>query len=154
MSPEAEQLQVGADRITVLVKSEESPGGIFAAEVLMPAGGGPPMMHRHAPGEVYRVEEGEFAFYLGRCDGSVERRVAREGETVHIRGAQSHTIRNESERDARAFVVYSPGAPMERFVRAAAELAGSGPPDPALVSGVARRHGIEVTGPLPQKASA
>jgi mannose-6-phosphate isomerase-like protein (cupin superfamily) len=154
MSPEREQLQVGADRITVLVKSEESPGGIFAAEVSMPAGGGPPMMHRHAPGEVYRVEEGEFAFYLGRCDGSVERRVAGEGETVHIPGAQSHTIRNESERGARAFVVYAPGAPMERFVRAAARLAAGGPPDPAQVSEVARRHGIEMTGPLPETVSS
>ena len=40
-------------------------GALLALEVLMPPGGGPPMLHRHEPAELYRVERGELTFYLG-----------------------------------------------------------------------------------------
>ena len=59
---------------------------------------------------------------------------------IHIPGGRSHSVRNESAAEARAFVVFSPGAEMERFVRAAAEL---GAPSPADVAALAERHGIQ-----------
>ena len=58
-----DRVQVGADEITVRVRSDETDGALFAAEVRMEPGGGPPVMHRHAPGELYHVLRGEFAFY-------------------------------------------------------------------------------------------
>jgi mannose-6-phosphate isomerase-like protein (cupin superfamily) len=154
MNENERRIQVGADRITFQVTSDESGDGLVAAEVEMPAGGGPPMMHRHAPAEVYRVEGGEFTFYLGDEDGGVERRVATAGETVHIGENRPHTIRNESEWRATAFVVYTPGAPMERFIRSAGALAADGPPRPEDVIAVAERNGIEFTGPVPAKVTA
>ncbi len=60
---------------------------------------------------------------------------------VAIPGGREHTIRNESAAEARAFVVFAPGAPMERFARAAA--AGT-----ADVIALAAAHGIEITRPL------
>ena len=30
----------------------------------MPPGGGPPLLHRHAPSEIYHVLDGEFTFYV------------------------------------------------------------------------------------------
>ena len=41
-----ERLKIGSDEITLHVSS----GSLLAAEVAIPAGGGPPGMHRHAPG--------------------------------------------------------------------------------------------------------
>ena len=57
-------------------------------------------------------------------------------------------MRNEAGEPARAYVVYSPGPPMEGFVRAAAALAADGPPAMADVLAVAERHGVEITRPL------
>ena len=125
------RLRVGADEITLQVTSE----ALLAAEVRMRPGGGPPAKHRHAAEEIYRGVRGEFAIYL-----EDERIALGPGDVVHIPGGRAHTVRNESDGEALAYVVYSPGAEMERFVRAASELEA---PAPADVLALAERHGIE-----------
>ena len=144
----AERLQVGADQLVVRVRSEETGGALFAGEVRMAPGGGPPVMHRHPAGELYHVLEGEFAFYLADDAGTVHRSTAAAGAVVPIAGGRSHTIRNESDADARAFVVHAPGEEMERLARAAAALAANGAVDIDEVLALAGRHGIEMTGPV------
>ena len=69
-----------------------------------------------------------------------------------IAGGREHTVRNESGAEARAFVVFSPGAAMERFVRAAAELGGDGPPAVEQVVALAEAHGISMTRSLEEVA--
>jgi mannose-6-phosphate isomerase-like protein (cupin superfamily) len=140
-------MRVGSDEIEFEVTSDDG-AGMVAATVRMPPGGGPPALHRHAASELYRVERGEFAFYVEDEAGKVERRAAGEGETVPIAGGREHTIRNESDRDAAAFVVYAPGTDMEAFARAAARLASAGAPAVERVLAVAAEHGIEITRPL------
>jgi hypothetical protein len=49
----AERLCLGTDEITILATSAQTGGALFAVEVRMPPGGGPPVMHRHDPGEIY-----------------------------------------------------------------------------------------------------
>ena len=134
--------KVGGDEVTIAVSSEASAGAVLAFEVLIPAGGGPPTLHRHDAFELYRVERGELAFYLADEDGTVSRSVARPGSVVAIPGAREHTVRNESGEDAGGFVVFSPGLDMERFIRAAA--AARREDVPAL----AAEHGVELTRPL------
>ena len=129
-----DKLLVGSDEIVLRVSS----AAILAAEVRIPPGGGPPALHRHDPDEVYRVEAGRLAIYTGDA-----RREAGPGDVVHIPGGQPHTVRNESEREVRAYVVFSPGPPMERFVRAAAALEPGGD-----VLALAARHGVEIMHPL------
>lgn len=141
-----ERLQVGADVITVRAASAETAGALFAAEVEMQPGGGPPLMHHHAPSELYHVLDGEFAFYIADEGGTVRRTTGAAGAVVPIPGGRSHTIRNESSATARAFVVYTPGEPFERFARAAAEAK----PTMRDVLELAARHGIEMTGPIPE----
>jgi hypothetical protein len=92
------------------------------------------------------VLEGEFTFYTVTDDG-VRRVTAAAGTVMPLAGGVPHTIRNESDSDAVAFVVHSPGAPMEEFSRAVAAMAG--PPDMAAVLEVAARSGIELLGPVP-----
>jgi len=144
----AERLWLGTDEITVLSTSAQTGGALFAVEIRMPPGGGPPVMHRHDPGEVYHVLQGEFAFYVGEA-GAVRRVTATAGDVVPLAGGTPHTIRNESDADAVAFVVHAPGAPMESFSRAVAELAADGAPGMDTVLAVAVRHGIELLGPIP-----
>ena len=133
------KLRIGSDEITLRVTSEASDDTLVACEVTIPAGGGPPALHRHPSAEVYRGEQGVLAVYLE--DGDDVRRVAlAPGDVVHIPGGRSHTVRNESPFDARAYVTFVPGTEMERFVRAAADR-------PQDVAALAHEHGIEFTGP-------
>jgi mannose-6-phosphate isomerase-like protein (cupin superfamily) len=148
-SATAERLVLGTDELTVLATSADTGGALFAGEIRMRPGGGPPVMHRHAPGEVYYVVEGEFTFYSGGFGTPVGRAIAGPGQVVSLAGGTPHTIRNESDKDAVAFVVHAPASPMEDFSRAAAALAAGGNSSMEAVLDLAQSHGIEMLGPIP-----
>ena len=148
---QGERFRIGRDEITLHVTSTATRGTLLAAVVRIPAGGGPPALHRHAAEEVYRLDAGELAIYLGDDAGEVRRVVAGPGSVNHIPGGVAHTIRNESDSEATAYVVFSPGGDMESFLRAADALAGDGPPAPEDVMALAARHGIEMAGALPDE---
>ena len=133
----------------MLATSAQTNGALFAVMIQMPPGGGPPVMHRHDPGEVYHVLRGEFTFYVGDPSDQVERITASAGDVVPLAGDTPHTIRNESDAEAVAFVVHAPGLPMEGFCRAAAVLAADGRPSMDDVLAIAAQHGIEILGPIP-----
>jgi mannose-6-phosphate isomerase-like protein (cupin superfamily) len=147
----AEKLRVGGDLLEVRMSSEESDGALFAYDVSLAPGGGPPHLHRHEAVEVFKVEQGELTFYLADHDGEVDRRTAGPGEVVAIPGDREHTIRNEAAAAARAFAILSPGDRMEHFARAAAALGADA--TPARVSALAADNGIEITRPLPHGPS-
>jgi mannose-6-phosphate isomerase-like protein (cupin superfamily) len=149
----AERLTLGTDELVVLASCEHNGGDLFAVLLRMPPGGGPPVMHRHAPSEVYHVLEGELAFYVGLADGGVDRVPVRAGQVMPLAGGTPHTIRNESDDVAVAFGVHAPGAAMEGFSRAAAELARAGQPSMSAVLEIAEEHGIELLGPVPDPVS-
>ena len=83
----SDRLRVGGDEVSFRVTTAQSGGALVAAEVRMPAGGGPPGLHRHPSAEVYRVEAGELCLYVEDAGGTVERIVAGPGEVVHIAAA-------------------------------------------------------------------
>jgi mannose-6-phosphate isomerase-like protein (cupin superfamily) len=143
-------LRVGTELATVLATTRETDGDLFAVELRMPPGGGPPVMHRHAPSEIYRVLSGEITFYLTGSDGATNRRVARAGDTVTIAGNIPHTARNESAEDAVAFQVHAPGGPMEGFIGSAAHAAADHTPTIDEVLAIAERNDIELLGPIPE----
>jgi mannose-6-phosphate isomerase-like protein (cupin superfamily) len=151
----AEHWMLGTDEITVLATGDQTGGDLFAVAIRMPPGGGPPVMHRHEPSEIYHVTGGQFAFYIVDADGSVHRVVAGLGDVVPLRGGTPHTIRNEGDVDATAFVVHSPAAVMEGFSRAVVALTLASPDTPpsmADVLDVAQRNGVELLGPVPAMA--
>jgi mannose-6-phosphate isomerase-like protein (cupin superfamily) len=149
----AERLALGTDELVVLSSCAQTGGAIFAVLLRMPPGGGPPVMHRHDPGEVYHVLEGELVFYVGREDDTVERVPVRAGQVMPLAGGTPHTIRNESDTEAVAFGVHCPGEVMEGFSRAAAALAARGEPSMSAVLKIAEEHGIELLGPVPDPVS-
>ncbi len=138
----SDTITVGHETVAFRVTGQDSGGALAALDVRMPPGGGPPMLHRHDAFEAYRVDAGELAFYLEREDGEVARTVAGPGSVVAIPGGREHTVRNESGAYAEALVVFTPGAQMEAFARAAAALSD---PAPADVTALAAAHGIEIT---------
>jgi oxalate decarboxylase/phosphoglucose isomerase-like protein (cupin superfamily) len=145
----ADRVTVGSDELTFRATSDATAGALVAIDVRMTPGGGPPLVHRHDAVEIYKVERGELAIYLEDDAGEVARVVAGAGSVVAIPGGREHTIRNESEIRARAYVVFAPGSEIEHFVRAADELAAQGTAEPADVLNLAERHGIEMTRPVP-----
>lgn len=147
--PPPQHMKLGTDDVVVHATSAETGGTLFAVEVTMPPGGGPPVMHRHDPGEVYLVLEGEFTFYTQDDAGSARRRTAGTGEVVALPGGTPHTIRNESACPARAFVVHAPGGPMEGFMYAVAEQSQHQPPTMDQVLAIASLNGITLLGPIP-----
>ena len=146
-------IRVGHDEITFRVTSDESAGELVAIDVQLPAGGGPPMLHRHPSSEVYRVDAGELAIYVADRDGVVQRIVAEPDDVVLIPGGREHTVRNESEAGAQAYVTFVPGTEFEGFIRAAAALSENGPPAMEDVLALAERWGVEMTGPVPDEAA-
>jgi len=149
MSPR-EVLHIGSDTATLCATSADSDGALLAFEVRIPAGGGPPFMHRHDAAEIYRVEDGELAIYVEDDAGDVRRHAIGPGATHCIAGRRSHTVRNESDADAHAYVVFSPGAAIEDFFRAAAALTSRDrTPAPEDVMALAAAHGVEMAGPVP-----
>lgn len=146
----SQTITVGREEIDFKLTSKESGGELAVFDVRMPAGGGPPMLHRHDPFELYRVRRGELAIYLETASGGVRRAVAGPGAVVPIAGGLEHTIRNESDEPAEATVVFAPGEAMERFARTAGELGGDGPPSPDEVAALAAAHGIEITRSIDQ----
>jgi oxalate decarboxylase/phosphoglucose isomerase-like protein (cupin superfamily) len=145
---ERSRLRVGGDDLEFRVTSHDSGGSLVAFDVLIPPGGGPPLLHRHPPFELYLVRGGTLAFYLEDGRGEIAREVAEPGRVVAIPGGREHTVRNESDGEARAFVVLAPGAEMEAFVRAAADLAVDGSPRPEDILALAEAHGMEMTRPV------
>lgn len=154
-----EYLRLGTEEIVVLMTSAQSGGALFAIEIRMPPGGGPPVMHRHEPSEIYFVQRGELTVYTGELlpDGgwtTVQRVTATAGQVVPLAGGTPHTFRNESDTDAVAFVVHAPGTAFEGFVRAGAALAAEGEPSMEQVLDIAARNGIELLGPIPATATS
>jgi quercetin dioxygenase-like cupin family protein len=82
-----EQLTIGTEEATVVATSSETNSALFAIRLRMHPGGGPPVMHRHDPGEVYYVIEGEFTFYRRRI-GRLRR--DRHGTGAGHRGSARH----------------------------------------------------------------
>ena len=96
---------------------------------------------------------GEFAFYIGHIP--TDRYAASshaKATSCRSAGGTPHTVRNEGDVDAVAFVVHSPGRRMEGFSRAAVALAAESPETPPSMADVldlAQRHGVEMLGPIP-----
>jgi oxalate decarboxylase/phosphoglucose isomerase-like protein (cupin superfamily) len=144
-----DSVRVGTDLLTFRLTSAATAGALVAADVALPPGGGPHVLHRHDPEELYRVERGTLTFYVEDRDGSVRRTEASAGTVVHLPAGRAHTVRNESGAEALGYVVFSPGAAMERFVRAAGALPASGAPPLDAVLALAEEHGIEMGAPVP-----
>ena len=136
-----ETIQVGAMAVRFLVEAPESGGSVSVFECSVPAAGRMPAPHSHDAFEetVYGLEGVTSWTVDGRA---IEIGV---GDAFCVPRGAVHGFRNAGADDARFLAVASPGVMGPDYFREVHEVlvaSGGGPPDPAKIAEVMRRHGL------------
>ena len=147
MSPASkETIQVGALSVRFLVEASDSNGSASVFECLVPADSKMPVPHSHDAFEetIYGLE--------GVTSWTVDGRSQEisPGEAVCIPRGEVHGFDNQGTADARFLAISTPGVMSPDYFREIHEVlaaAGGGPPDPAKVVEVMRRHGLTPAAP-------
>ena len=143
-------IQIGPLRIDFLVDADDSDGSVTVFECLIPAGAGVPVPHSHDAFEetVYVLE--------GACTWTIDGRTYElgPGESACVRRGQVHGFENRTGEDLRFLAIASPGVFGPAYFHELADLlAAGGPPDPAAIGEVMRRHGLRPAPPAPAATS-
>ena len=146
MTPPKEIIRIGQIEIRFLLDGDDTAGRLSVFEVVVPPGARVPAPHYHEQvDEVAYGLEGELTF-------TVDGRANRIGPGDHCfigRGAVHHFV-NAGAEPTRTLSVLTPATIGPAYFRDMAALfAAGGPPDPARVAEVMRRHGLIVVPPGP-----
>ena len=141
MKNPCEEIRIGQIGIRFLLEGEASGGAVAVFEVDVPAAAKVPIAHSHDAYEetIYGLE-GALTWTL---DG--ERTEVGPGEVLLIPRGAVHRFDNDREVDAKVLAIVSPGVLSPDYFRemaAVIEAATGGPPDPAALAEVMRRHGL------------
>jgi quercetin dioxygenase-like cupin family protein len=139
--PKAEPIHVGALTMTFHVDADQSNGSLTVFEVDVPAGARVPAPHSHDAFEetIYGLS-GTTTFTVDGSDVPIG-----PGESVCISRGVVHGFVNDSADDARFLAIASPGVFGPDYfhdIGTVIASAGGGPPDPAAIGDVMRRHGL------------
>jgi mannose-6-phosphate isomerase-like protein (cupin superfamily) len=116
---------VVTDVVTIKASGRDTSGQLLVLEVRVPAGGGPPVLHRHRYAETFYILEGEFEVDTTDAENRLSTGKITAGDTVSIPSLVWHNFKNVGAGPGKFIVVHSP-ATMESFIR---EL-GQSIPDP------------------------
>lgn len=147
MSPRTEEaIRIGELTIRPRIEGHESMGTVAIHEFDVPAGSGLQLPHSHDGYEetIYGLA-GTVTFTIEGTPTDVG-----PGEAVCIPRGAVHSFANSGEVDATALAIITPGilgAAYFREVQAVVDAAGGGPPDPAAIGEVMRRHGLTPAAP-------
>jgi quercetin dioxygenase-like cupin family protein len=133
----------------------ETNGAYSVFEVTAPPGGGPALLHTHAPQETFYILEGCFAFGGLGPEGPY-RIQATTGAVVHIPAGKLHGFQNVGNTPGRVLIVYEPPGQMQAFF--AAMHAAVDHPDPlhaplealpneAQIGAIFAQHAMEIWSP-------
>jgi quercetin dioxygenase-like cupin family protein len=134
-------IQLGPLRIDFLVEAGDSNGTVTMFECTVPAGSMVPPAHSHDGFE-------ETAYVLeGTCTWTIDGATGESGpgESVCIRRGQVHGFENRGDQDLRILAIATPGVFGPTYFQEVAGViatAAGGPPDPAAIGAVMRRHGL------------
>jgi quercetin dioxygenase-like cupin family protein len=136
-----EEIRIGPLAIRFLVEGDASGGTVSVFEFDVPAGAKVPVAHSHDGYEetIYGLR-GVLTWTLEGTAVEVG-----PGEAVCIRRGVVHRFDNNGAEDATALAIVSPGILGPDYFRDAAavvQAAAGGPPDPAELAAVMRRHGL------------
>ena len=136
-----EEVRIGQLAVRFLLEGEASGGSVAVFEFDVPAAARVPIAHSHDAYEetIYGLE-GVLSWTL---DG--ERTDVGPGEVLCIPRGVVHRFDNDHEVDAKMLAIISPGILSFDYFRemaAVIEAATDGPPDPAALAEVMRRHGL------------
>jgi mannose-6-phosphate isomerase-like protein (cupin superfamily) len=140
---EGRTIDLGNFGMVVKAGGEETAGAFTLLEAAEPAGFGPPLhIHRDAA-EAFYVLEGEYLIFLPdgehRCPA---------GSFIYIPAGIQHGFRVGGIA-SRKLNLYTPAAMVGYFEELSAAI-GEGDAGTARLDDIARRHGMDVTGPVPE----
>jgi quercetin dioxygenase-like cupin family protein len=149
LNPSEETIQVGPLAIRFLITAEDSNSSAAAFELLVPAHQrlpGPAHSHDHYEETIYGLE-GALTFTV---DGTAFSITA--GQMLCIPRGAVHRFDNHDAKDAKTLCVITPAALSPDYFREIAEAiqaAAPGPPNPATMTAIMRRHGLTPAPPAP-----
>jgi quercetin dioxygenase-like cupin family protein len=136
-----EEIRVGGMAVRFLVEGDQSGGSVAVFEFDVPAGAKVAAAHSHDGYEetIYGLE--------GVLTWTIEGRPADvgPGEILCIPRGAVHHFDNSGNVDAKALAIVTPGILGPDYFREVASIldaAAGGPPDPAEIAVVMRRHGL------------
>jgi quercetin dioxygenase-like cupin family protein len=137
----SEEIRIGQLVIRFLLEGEASGGSVALFEFDVPAGARVPAAHGHDGYEetIYGLE-GVLTWTLDGRQTEVG-----PGEVLCIPRGVVHRFDNDYGVDAKILAIVSPGILGPEYFRemaAVIEAAAGGPPDPAALAEVMRRHGL------------
>ena len=140
---EGRSIDLGNFEMSVLVTGAES-GGLFSLlEATEPPNFGPPMHIHHDCAEAFYVLEGEYRIFI---EGAEHRCPA--GSFILIPSGLRHGFRVGGQ-PSRKLNLYAP-AEMIGYFNDLSTVIAAGDADPRRLDDIARRHGMEVVGPVPE----
>ena len=140
---EGQKIDLGNFEMSVKATGAET-GGLFSLlEATEPPNFGPPMHIHHDCSEAFYVLEGEYRIFI---EGAEHRCPA--GSFILIPSGLRHGF-PVGEVASRKLNLYVPAEMIGYFNDLSAAMA-KGNADPATLEDIARRHGMEVVGPVPE----
>jgi mannose-6-phosphate isomerase-like protein (cupin superfamily) len=118
----------------------ESEGIAFCELTVPPNFGGPPPHIHHGFDEALYVLDGALTMIEGRSESKL---VPAGGLILAPKGIR-HTFANPYDKPARVVGVWSPASALSFMAEIGAALRASGPPDPAELADIYRRHNGEI----------
>ncbi len=146
-----ETISIGPLGIRFLLTGDDSGGSVSVFEVRVPAGQklAAPVHKNDAYEEVLYGIEGVLTWTVDGTPIEVG-----PGQALCIPRGAVHRFDNLGSQDVKQLVVISPAVTGPAYFREAAAVihaAGGGPPDPAKMAEVFRRHGMTLATPPPAK---
>jgi quercetin dioxygenase-like cupin family protein len=140
----SEEIRIGQIAVRFRLEGQESGGSVAVFEFDVPAGARVPAAHSHdAYDETIYGLEGVLSWTLEGTKADVGA-----GEVLFIPRGVVHRFDNDHGIEAKMLAIVSPGILGPEYFReiaAVIEDATGGPPDPAAIGEVMRRHGLTPT---------
>jgi quercetin dioxygenase-like cupin family protein len=138
---DVEEIRVGQVAVRFLVEGRTSGGSVAVFEFDVPAGGKVPIAHSHDAYEetIYGLE-GVLTWTVSGRQVEIG-----PGDALCIPRGAVHRFDNLGGTDTKTLAIVTPGILGPEYFRevaAAIKAAGIGPPNPAAIADVMRRHGL------------
>lgn len=140
---EGRSIDLGAFGMTVKADSVETNGILSVLEAEEPPGFGPPIHIHHDAAEAFYVLEGEYVMFLGEREVSCPA-----GSFIFIPAGMRHGFRVGAV-PSRKLNFYFP-AVMVGYFDDLSDAIRREEVDESLLAGIARRHSMEIVGPVPE----
>jgi len=140
---EGRSIDLGNFEMSLKATGEETGGAFALLEAAEPPDFGPPMHIHHDAAEAFYVLQGEYHIFIDE-----QAYACPAGSFIFIPAGIRHGFR-VGAKPSRKLNLYTPAAMVGYFDQLSAAIKG-GDADPDRLDEIARRHGMEVVGPVPE----